>query len=98
MNEQDHTNAFPALLARPPFGELIGREDDMQAGLCLLARPEVRLLVVTGMGGVGKTRLVYALAELATRDFVDGVLAVSLAALRQPAQLLPALLQAAGPG
>src|SRR5207248_10758468 len=41
----------------PQLTPLIGREREV-AGVCdLLARPNVRLLVLTGPGGAGKTRL-----------------------------------------
>ncbi len=41
----------------PQLTPLIGREREV-AGVCdLLARPNVRLLVLSGPGGVGKTRL-----------------------------------------
>src|SRR6266568_2542733 len=44
-----------------PLSALIGREQEVQAICDLLSRPEVRLLTITGTGGVGKTRLALAL-------------------------------------
>ncbi|GCE06999.1 LuxR C-terminal-related transcriptional regulator [Dictyobacter aurantiacus] len=84
------------LQALPDLGELVGREDEMGDGLRLLARPEIRLLTVTGVGGVGKTRLAQELARQVAPAFADGVFMLSLAALSQPDQLLPALLQVFG--
>jgi predicted ATPase/class 3 adenylate cyclase len=57
--------------------ELLGRTDDV-AALCQLVGRE-RLVTLTGVGGVGKTRLALAVAASVGPGFVDGCWLVELA-------------------
>ncbi len=74
-----------------PSTSFIGRERHIQLLLDRLRQPSVRLLTLLGAGGVGKTRLALEVARAAQHDFVDGVVFVSLAAIRDAA-LVPATI------
>lgn len=79
-----------------PASPLIGREGEVVSVVALLRRDEVRLVTLTGPGGVGKTRLALAAAEAVAADFPAGVRLVELAAIREPGLVLPAIAQATG--
>lgn len=63
---------------------LLGRAADVAAVEARLCQPEVRLLTLTGPGGVGKTRLGLQAIDKLAAHFPDGATFVSLAALNDP--------------
>src|SRR5438270_4681791 len=75
---------------------LIGRAKEVALVQNLLQREEVRLLTLTGPGGIGKTRLgLQVAAELSDR-FSAGVFFVALAPLSDPVLVLPTIAQRLG--
>ncbi len=82
---------------RLPAGttSLVGREQATKEVADLLGRPEVRLVTLTGPGGVGKTRLALAVGEL-LRDRFDGVVFVPLETATRPEQVLAGIARAVG--
>ena len=60
---------------------LIGREGDLEQLRAAITRPQVRLITLTGSGGVGKTRLALAAAASLSEAFPHGVFFTALAAV-----------------
>jgi predicted ATPase len=63
---------------------LLGRERELSELAAMLGHTDVRLLVLTGAGGSGKTRLALELARRAAASFANGAAVVGLASVRDP--------------
>ena len=79
-----------------PLTPLIGRKREVMAVCGLLQRPEVRFVTLTGPGGVGKTRLGWAVAGELLEYFAQGVCFVSLAPVSDPNLVIATIAQALG--
>ena len=75
---------------------LIGREHEVERACTLLRRSEVRLLTLTGTGGIGKTRLGLEVMARLTHDFADGNYFVPLATISDPELVVPLIAQVLG--
>jgi predicted ATPase/transcriptional regulator with XRE-family HTH domain len=89
----DTTRSFALPVSLTP---LMGREREVEEIVDLLGRTAVRLLTLTGPGGIGKTRLGIEAAREAGGHFPDGVAFVALAPLGDAALVVPTVSRALG--
>jgi predicted ATPase/DNA-binding winged helix-turn-helix (wHTH) protein len=74
----------------------VGREKEVASAKELLLRRDVRLVTVTGPGGIGKTRLALEVAKDLAENFPGGIYFVPLSALRDPGLLASAIVRTLG--
>lgn len=95
LDISDQTSGVAGGLPQPP-NRLVGRERELAALAALLSRRESRLLVLTGAGGSGKSRLALEAAHAAAASYANGAALVELAPLRDPELVVPTIAQAVG--
>src|SRR6266496_5449048 len=88
--------AAPLQVLPFPPTTLLGREQEVAQALDLLRERGVRLLTVTGPGGVGKTRLALEIAHDLRTGFADGFAWIDLTVLRDPSLVPQTVAQALG--
>jgi len=79
-----------------PLTPLVDRRAEVESVCALLRRDDVRLVTLTGPGGVGKSRLGIAVGSALAGEYADGAVFAPLASVRDPALVLPALAEALG--
>ena len=90
-----HSKPRPSNLPVPRTA-FIGREHEAAALRQLLGRDDVRLVTLTGPGGIGKTRLALQVAGEIGQQFPSGVGFVSLSVVREPGLIASTIAQAVG--
>jgi predicted ATPase/class 3 adenylate cyclase len=75
---------------------LVGRKRELGDLLRLFRKERARLVTLTGPGGIGKTSLALAAATELIESFDEGVALVALAAVREPALVLPQIAEVLG--
>ena len=74
----------------------VGREKEIAAAKELLVSKDIRLLTITGPGGIGKTRLGVEIATGLQENFPGGIHFVPLSPLRDPALIASVIVQTLG--
>ena len=90
----DRAARWPAIPS--PVSALVGRDADVAEVTRMLTAPEGRLVVLTGAGGAGKTRLALAVAERAQEQWADGAAFVDLSPVTDPGLVPDAIAAALG--
>lgn len=89
---KDEEKDKPVSQTQPAIGHVIGREKEIETVATMLQNPDVGLMTVSGLGGVGKTMLAQAIAHQLQNHFRDGVHFVPLASIEaDKMQLIGAL-------
>jgi predicted ATPase/DNA-binding SARP family transcriptional activator len=77
-----------------PPTPLLGRERELASLADFVRRDDTRLITLTGIGGIGKTRLALELVRRLAPEFQQGPAVATLATIREPALVARAILDA----
>lgn len=89
--KRQHRSSLPS-----PITSFIGRDNEIEHVTSYLMKGDIRLLTLTGPGGVGKTRLAQEVARRLEDQYEDGVVFVDLALVRKPELVLVAIADQLG--
>jgi Cdc6-like AAA superfamily ATPase len=86
------SRSAPGSAVPVPLSPLLGR-DEAATLRQVLCRSNVRLITLSGRGGVGKTSLALRIAHAVQHAFADGVVLISLAPISDPTLIAPTIAQ-----
>ena len=87
------SQSAPGSAVPVPLMPLLGRDQETATLRRRLRRPDVRLVTLTGPGGVGTTSLALRVAHEAQDSFAAGVFFISLAPISDPTLIAPTIAQ-----
>jgi predicted ATPase len=76
-----------------PLTPLLGRDQETATLRQLLRRPDVRVITLSGPGGIDKTSLALRVAHEAQNSFAEGVFFISLAPISNPTLIAPTIAE-----